>query len=75
LRAILGQEAQDEAVSFATDAGWLQRLDFDCVLWGPGSIRVAHKPNEYVPIADLEAAAATLGALIERCCVVPEPGA
>ena len=35
---------------FATDAGWLQRAGFECVLFGPGSIEVAHRPNEFLPV-------------------------
>jgi acetylornithine deacetylase len=55
-------------VSYATDAGWLQRLGLDCVVWGPGSIEVAHRPDEFVPAADLERAADPLGGLIDRFC-------
>jgi acetylornithine deacetylase len=40
------------SVSYATDAGWLQYLDLDCIIWGPGTIEVAHKPNEFMPIAE-----------------------
>ncbi len=72
LRRILGQENRDEAVSFATDAGWLQRLELDCVLWGPGSIRVAHKPNESVPLADLDLAASVLTTLVADFCGTSE---
>ena len=24
----------------------------DCALFGPGSIRVAHKPDEHIPVAE-----------------------
>jgi acetylornithine deacetylase len=37
------------AVSYASDAGPLTALGVQSVLFGPGSIEVAHKPNEYVP--------------------------
>ena len=60
-----------ESVAFATDAGWLQRLGFDCVVWGPGSIEVAHRPNEFVPLSDLAAARATLARAVDRWCVGP----
>jgi acetylornithine deacetylase len=56
------------SVSFATDAGWLQRLGFECAIWGPGSIEVAHRPNEFVPLSDLAAAAATLDRAVDRWC-------
>lgn len=56
------------SVPFATDAGWLQRLGFDCVIWGPGSIAVAHRANEFVPLADLARARAILCRAVDRWC-------
>ena len=56
------------SVPFATDAGWLQELGFECVIWGPGSIEVAHRANEFVPLEDLSRARATIGRAIERWC-------
>ena len=41
-------------VSFATDAGWLHKAGIPCVVVGPGDIAVAHKPNEYIEISQLE---------------------
>lgn len=41
-------------VSFVTDAGWLNRAGIPCVVVGPGDIAVAHKPNEYIEISQLE---------------------
>jgi len=58
----------DEGVSYATDAGWLSRLGLDCVIFGPGSIEVAHRPDEFVPKADLVAAGEHLDGLVERFC-------
>jgi acetylornithine deacetylase len=69
LCALAGQRA-GATVSFATDAGWLQRLGMDCVLFGPGSIDAAHRPNEYLPKAELAAARAVLERVIEDCCGV-----
>ena len=42
-------QRETHSVMFATDAGWLQRAGFDCVLFGPGSIEVAHRANEWLP--------------------------
>jgi acetylornithine deacetylase len=58
-------------VAFATDAGWLQRAGYRCVIFGPGNIEVAHRPNEFVPIAELERAGEVLDALIHRRCLAP----
>ena len=67
LQRALGQ-GEESGVAFATDAGWLQSLGLDCVLYGPGSISVAHKPNEYLPKGDLVAARRTLEGLIDHFC-------
>ena len=41
------------AVPFATDGGNLAMLDMQSLVFGPGSIDVAHRPNEYIPARDL----------------------
>ena len=57
------------AVHFATDAGWLQTMGCECVVWGPGSIEVAHKPNEFISKEDLRRAGDLLEVLIRERCV------
>jgi acetylornithine deacetylase len=68
LCAEMGQEGS-RSVAFATDAGWLQTAGFRCVLFGPGSIEVAHRPNEFVPAGELVRAGEVLEALITRRCL------
>lgn len=70
VRELLDLTRQEEAgaVSYATDAGWLAHLGLDCAVFGPGSIEVAHKPDESVPKADLAGAREVLEALIDRFC-------
>jgi acetylornithine deacetylase len=68
LSALIGQ-GEDRSVSFATDAGWLSRLGIDCAIWGPGSIEVAHKPNEYLPKAELVAARDLLATTLRHFCI------
>ena len=41
-------------VSFATDAGWLHQAGIPCVVVGPGDIEVAHKPNEFIEVSQIE---------------------
>ena len=41
-------------VSFATDGGWLNQAGIPCVVVGPGDIEVAHKPNEFIEISQIE---------------------
>lgn len=43
------------AVSFATEAGLFQAAGMSAVVVGPGSIEQAHKPDEYVSVAQLNA--------------------
>ncbi|MHC4548925.1 MAG: acetylornithine deacetylase [Planctomycetota bacterium] len=54
--------------SYATDAGWLARAGLECAVFGPGSVAVAHQPNEYVPKEDLRRARAYLEQMVERFC-------
>jgi acetylornithine deacetylase len=62
-------QSREESVMFATDAGWLQGAGFECVLFGPASIKVAHRANEYMPIAELDRAGEVLEALVHRRCI------
>ena len=57
-----------ESVSFASDAGWLQTLGIDCLLFGPGAIEVAHAANEFTPKAQFHRAGAILREMIARFC-------
>ena len=64
----LAQPATTSA-PFGTDAGWLSRLGLDCVIWGPGSIAVAHKPNEWMPIDEFRRGGELLTRVVHRACV------
>lgn len=55
-------------VSYASDGGWLSTIGFDCVLFGPGTIEVAHKPNEALPIEEFTRARTMLQQLVDRFC-------
>jgi acetylornithine deacetylase len=61
-------EHTPESVMFASDAGWLQSVGFDCALFGPGSIRVAHRANEFIPVDQFRRAGEILDRLIRRSC-------
>jgi acetylornithine deacetylase len=67
LTALVGQE-KETSVSFATDAGWLALLGIDCAIWGPGTIAVAHMPNESLPKAELAAARGFLTTTVRHFC-------
>ena len=41
-------------VPFGTDAGYFERAGLSTVVFGPGSIDQAHKPDEYIEIAEIK---------------------
>jgi acetylornithine deacetylase len=67
LCGLMGQ-TEGASVSYATDAGWLQRLGMDCAIFGPGSIEVAHKPNEYLPKDEFAAARGLVASAVRHFC-------
>lgn len=52
--ALTGKE-NAEVVAFGTEAGLFQQLGISTVVCGPGSIAQAHKPDEFVSEAQLQA--------------------
>jgi acetylornithine deacetylase len=59
----------DHGVSYSSDAGVLRRdLGLECVLFGPGSMEVAHQANEFVPIAEVVRAAEIVRRLVVQEC-------
>jgi acetylornithine deacetylase len=65
---VLGQR-DAFGVSFASDGGVLRRMGFEPVLFGPGSIEVAHRPNELVPRDELHRAGDVVAELVRRFCI------
>ncbi|WEX78959.1 acetylornithine deacetylase [Sinorhizobium numidicum] len=55
------------AVSYGTEAGLFQRAGIDAIICGPGDIGRAHKPDEYILVAELLACQAMIEALGARC--------
>ena len=58
-----------EAVSFATEAAYLQSLGMDVVVMGPGDIDQAHRPDEYLALERIRPTVDFLIQLIGRCCL------
>jgi len=52
LARLIGRK-ETEAVSFATEAGFFQKLGAHAVICGPGHIEQAHQPDEYVEATQL----------------------
>ncbi len=60
--------SETHSVAYATDAGWFQTIGLECVIFGPGNIAVAHKPNESLPASQFERADGMVRSLIRRFC-------
>ncbi len=56
---LLGKSDFD-VVSYGTEAGLYQAAGMPAVVWGPGDIEVAHRPDEFVRISELEACLSVL---------------
>ena len=66
VKSLTGANATTK-ISFGTEGGlYQQRLGVPSVVCGPGSIAVAHKPDEYIETAQLDACAAFLSRLVDR---------
>ena len=62
-----GHRAQ--AVAFATEAPFLQRLGMETIVMGPGSIDRAHQPDEYLELDQIEPCIALLTNCIRHYCL------
>jgi acetylornithine deacetylase len=58
--------SEAHGVSYGTDAGRLEALGCRSVVFGPGDISVAHKPDEWMPIDEFERAPGLLRSLIAK---------
>ncbi|MCJ8142754.1 acetylornithine deacetylase [Ancylobacter sp. A5.8] len=54
-------------VAYGTEGGHFQAQGVPTVICGPGSIDQAHKPDEYIEVAQLRACERFLGRLIAEC--------
>lgn len=56
------------AATFATDGGNLEKLGMKPLVFGPGSIDVAHQADEYVPVDELYRCVDVVAELVGRRC-------
>src|SRR5690606_36157242 len=71
LQALLAPHAAHPdcgAASFATDGGNLARLGCDPLVFGPGSIEVAHQADEHLAVAQLVRAVDVIEAVVRAHC-------
>ncbi|MCF2903398.1 acetylornithine deacetylase [Octadecabacter sp. CECT 8868] len=66
LVAQLTDSNRADLVAFSTEAGLFQALGSDVVVCGPGSIRQAHKPDEYLEIDQLNVCVTMLTTLVQH---------
>ena len=57
------------AVNFATEAPFLQSLGMETIVMGPGSIKRAHQPNEYLELNQVQPYISHLEACISKYCL------
>jgi acetylornithine deacetylase len=65
VRQITGDNS-DNHVSYGTEASHFQSAGYDAVVCGPGSIEVAHQPDEYITVAQFEEGRRFMERLLER---------
>jgi acetylornithine deacetylase len=63
-----GEPVRIEGMSAWTDAALLNEAGIPAVCFGPGDISLAHAAEEYIPLDEIDRAAAVLGALASRWC-------
>ena len=64
LKEITSKDVQ--SVSFATDAGYLSQADIECYICGPGPIKMAHQPNEYMDMSDFLKGKSFIKSIIQK---------
>lgn len=62
LAMMLAGKNETTVVAFGTEGGHFQSVDFPAVVCGPGDIAQAHKPDEFITVAEL----AACGKFMER---------
>ena len=58
-----------ESVSYGTEAPFMQQLGMDTIVLGPGSIDVAHQPDEYMALSQVQPCIDLLQKLIRHYCL------
>jgi acetylornithine deacetylase len=67
--AVTGVEARLTGVPYGSDMGLMvNHGDTPCVLYGPGDVRRAHRPDEFVPIEEVVSATRALALAAMRFC-------
>ncbi len=62
---LVGSNTTPGKVSYGTEGGYFQTAGIPTIVCGPGSIEQAHKPNEFIDLAQLEKGERFITALIK----------
>lgn len=62
----LARQNETKAVSYQTEAGYFQQIDIPTVICGPGSIKQAHKPDEFVSLEQVALCDQFMDQLVEH---------
>jgi len=66
LAMVLAGTNRTEAVSYGTEGGIFQQAGIPTVVCGPGNIREAHKPNEFIELSQIDACVGFMRRLSEK---------
>lgn len=58
-----------DAVAFATEAPFLQKMGMETIVMGPGAIEQAHQPDEFIEQSQIAPAVKIIEQLIHQLCV------
>ncbi len=64
----LSRNPSTAKVAYVTEGGLFQRAGIPAIICGPGSIEQAHKPDEYVSLAQLALCESFMQRLLEQMC-------
>jgi acetylornithine deacetylase len=62
-------DKRSESVAFATEAPFFQQLGMQTVVLGPGSIKQAHQPNEFIDTRQIQPAVEIIRQLVRQFCL------
>ncbi len=60
--------SESQVVAFSTEAPFYNEIGLQTIVMGPGSIKQAHQPDEYIEMKTLEPAVDIIQQLIAHCC-------
>ncbi len=61
-------EKQSTSVAFGTEAPFYNKMGCETIVMGPGSIKQAHQPDEFLPMDQIKPTVKLLESLIQRFC-------